>query len=226
MAQNRLKITDVTLRDGHQSLFATRMRTEDMLPIAAQMDKATVGMYTAAFQVCGAPYILAFMFINSLILPIAFQRASVAHDRRQIWSADRMLLVGVGAYLVLGLGALVAYIFFGSTWLVMLTSRAYVVPPGTLVVLAFSRYVQQLVMLLHAFFAVHEKIPTVLLYRIVGAVIGIPLCWFGIQWYGVLGAALGSAAAACISALLLCLGPGGLIDMLRWSAQRGPLQSP
>jgi pyruvate carboxylase subunit B len=44
MAQNRLKITDVTLRDGHQSLFATRMRTEDMLPIAAQMDKA--GFYS------------------------------------------------------------------------------------------------------------------------------------------------------------------------------------
>ncbi|MEE8582299.1 MAG: pyruvate carboxylase subunit B [Dehalococcoidales bacterium] len=44
MAQNRLKITDVTLRDGHQSLLATRMRTEDMLPIAAQMDKA--GFYS------------------------------------------------------------------------------------------------------------------------------------------------------------------------------------
>ena len=33
-----LKITDVTLRDGHQSLFATRMRTEDMTPIAPDMD--------------------------------------------------------------------------------------------------------------------------------------------------------------------------------------------
>ena len=27
-------ITDVALRDGHQSLLATRMQTEDMLPIA------------------------------------------------------------------------------------------------------------------------------------------------------------------------------------------------
>ncbi|HHY39129.1 MAG TPA: pyruvate carboxylase subunit B, partial [Clostridia bacterium] len=33
-----LKITDTTLRDGHQSLFATRMRTEDMIPIAEKMD--------------------------------------------------------------------------------------------------------------------------------------------------------------------------------------------
>ncbi len=35
-----VKITDTTMRDGHQSLLATRMRTEDMLPIAADMDEA------------------------------------------------------------------------------------------------------------------------------------------------------------------------------------------
>src|SRR3990172_5792530 len=35
-----MKITDTTMRDGHQSLLATRMRTEDMLPISEQMDEA------------------------------------------------------------------------------------------------------------------------------------------------------------------------------------------
>jgi pyruvate/oxaloacetate carboxyltransferase len=35
---NPLKIQDNTLRDGHQSIYATRMRTEDMIPIAEQMD--------------------------------------------------------------------------------------------------------------------------------------------------------------------------------------------
>lgn len=34
-----LGITEVVLRDAHQSLFATRMRTEDMLPIAEKLDK-------------------------------------------------------------------------------------------------------------------------------------------------------------------------------------------
>ena len=34
-----LLINDVVLRDAHQSLFATRMRTEDMLPIAAKLDQ-------------------------------------------------------------------------------------------------------------------------------------------------------------------------------------------
>jgi len=33
-------VTDVTLRDAHQCLIATRLRTEDMLPICSQMDKA------------------------------------------------------------------------------------------------------------------------------------------------------------------------------------------
>ncbi|MGL6314230.1 sodium-extruding oxaloacetate decarboxylase subunit alpha [Vibrio sp. WXL103] len=34
-----LGITDVVLRDAHQSLFATRMRIDDMLPIAAKLDE-------------------------------------------------------------------------------------------------------------------------------------------------------------------------------------------
>jgi oxaloacetate decarboxylase alpha subunit len=34
-----LGITDVVLRDGHQSLFATRMRLADMLPIAPKLDQ-------------------------------------------------------------------------------------------------------------------------------------------------------------------------------------------
>ncbi|MFT6287990.1 MAG: oxaloacetate decarboxylase alpha subunit [Alcanivorax sp.] len=34
-----LGITDVVLRDAHQSLFATRLRLDDMLPIAAKLDE-------------------------------------------------------------------------------------------------------------------------------------------------------------------------------------------
>jgi len=37
-AENPVKIQDLTLRDGHQSLFATRGRTEDMIPVAEKMD--------------------------------------------------------------------------------------------------------------------------------------------------------------------------------------------
>ena len=38
-AQNPVKIMDLSLRDGHQSLFATRGRTEDMIPVAELMDE-------------------------------------------------------------------------------------------------------------------------------------------------------------------------------------------
>ncbi|MCX8023556.1 MAG: pyruvate carboxylase subunit B [Syntrophorhabdaceae bacterium] len=45
MAERKtLKITDLTLRDGHQSLFATRMTTEDMIPIAEKLDG--IGFYS------------------------------------------------------------------------------------------------------------------------------------------------------------------------------------
>lgn len=49
-------ITDTTLRDGHQSLLATRMKTDDMLPILGKMDE--VGFYSmevwggATFDTC------------------------------------------------------------------------------------------------------------------------------------------------------------------------------
>ena len=38
-AKNPLKIQDMTFRDGHQSNLATRMRTDDMIPVAEQMDE-------------------------------------------------------------------------------------------------------------------------------------------------------------------------------------------
>ncbi|MGI9281367.1 MAG: sodium-extruding oxaloacetate decarboxylase subunit alpha [Endozoicomonas sp.] len=51
-----LEITDVVLRDAHQSLFATRLRLEDMLPIAEKLDQ--VGYWSletwggATFDAC------------------------------------------------------------------------------------------------------------------------------------------------------------------------------
>ena len=38
-----IKICDCTLRDGQQSLIATRMRIEDMLPILSKMDEIGFG---------------------------------------------------------------------------------------------------------------------------------------------------------------------------------------
>ena len=49
-------ITELVLRDGHQSLFATRMRIDDMLPIAEKIDKvgywSTESWGGATFDAC------------------------------------------------------------------------------------------------------------------------------------------------------------------------------
>ena len=49
-------ITELVLRDGHQSLFATRMRIDDMLPIAEKLDKvgywSTESWGGATFDAC------------------------------------------------------------------------------------------------------------------------------------------------------------------------------
>jgi len=38
MESKKLKLTELVLRDAHQSLLATRLRIEDMLPIAKKLD--------------------------------------------------------------------------------------------------------------------------------------------------------------------------------------------
>ncbi len=53
---SKVKVTETVLRDGHQSLIATRMTTEEMLPILSTMDRA--GYYSlevwggATFDAC------------------------------------------------------------------------------------------------------------------------------------------------------------------------------
>ena len=44
MAKKPIKITETILRDAHQSLIATRMSTEQMLPIVEKLDQ--VGYYS------------------------------------------------------------------------------------------------------------------------------------------------------------------------------------
>jgi pyruvate carboxylase subunit B len=53
---DKVEITETVLRDAHQSLLATRLRTEDMLPIASKLDQ--VGFWSletwggATFDAC------------------------------------------------------------------------------------------------------------------------------------------------------------------------------
>ncbi|MBU1022991.1 pyruvate carboxylase subunit B [bacterium] len=61
MKKKPVKICDTTLRDGHQSLIATRMRTDDMLPIAAKIDD--IGYHSVEMW-GGATFDSAMRFLN------------------------------------------------------------------------------------------------------------------------------------------------------------------
>jgi oxaloacetate decarboxylase alpha subunit len=58
---NPVRICDTILRDAHQSLLATRMRTEDMLPIAPKLDQ--VGYWSVEMW-GGATFDSAMRFLN------------------------------------------------------------------------------------------------------------------------------------------------------------------
>jgi pyruvate carboxylase len=62
-AQSAVALTDTTLRDAHQSLFATRMRTFDMLAVAGHIARQTPGLLSLE---CwgGATFDVALRFLN------------------------------------------------------------------------------------------------------------------------------------------------------------------
>lgn len=61
MKNKKVNITEVVLRDGQQSLIATRMKTSDMVPILAKLDK--VG-YSSLEVWGGATYDCCLRFLN------------------------------------------------------------------------------------------------------------------------------------------------------------------
>ena len=62
-AQTRLLVTDTTMRDGHQSLLATRMRTHDMVAVAPAYAARLPGLFSVE---CwgGATFDVAYRFLH------------------------------------------------------------------------------------------------------------------------------------------------------------------
>ena len=65
----KIRVTETALRDAHQSLIATRMTTEEMLPVLEKLDK--IGYYSLE---CwgGATYDSCLRFLNSSFLVSPF----------------------------------------------------------------------------------------------------------------------------------------------------------
>ena len=63
LKQKRLLITDTTLRDAHQSLFATRLRTSDMLAVSEAVARRTPDLFSLEMW-GGATFDTAMRFLN------------------------------------------------------------------------------------------------------------------------------------------------------------------
>ncbi|WP_155285889.1 pyruvate carboxylase [Lacticaseibacillus zhaodongensis] len=61
--QDKLLLTDTTFRDAHQSLFATRMRSEDMLRVAQDYGNGLPQLFSAEMW-GGATFDVAYRFLN------------------------------------------------------------------------------------------------------------------------------------------------------------------
>ncbi len=195
----------------------------DRILVKGLLDPASLGLYVAAYQVCGVPFVLLLRVAHELLTPIAYARSRDLGDSSQLWSADRLLLAGLGAQLVLGVGMLGGYALFGSRLLVLLTSEAYALPASTLTLLAAARFAQSFSMGLQPIFAVHQRMGRLLGFRAAGAIVTPAICWLTIPAFGVAGAALGTLLAYLAYLVVLGFGPAGCVWLVlgaRRSARR------
>jgi len=192
----------------------------DRYMVMGMLDSASVGLYVAAFQVCGVPFILGQRIAHELLIPIAYQRSRDAADPSQLWSADRLLIAGLVAQFAIGLVMLAGYALVGGRLLVLLTSEDYALPAATIATLAAARFAQAISLGLVPIFAVHERMQNLLWFRIAGALLTPAVCWFTIPRWGVAGAASGTLLSFLAYSLLLVLGPGGGLWLVRKARRR------
>jgi O-antigen/teichoic acid export membrane protein len=184
------------------------------------VDLSAVGRYVAAYQVSGVPYMLLMGGLQSLCVPIAFQRAQDVSDPRQVWAGDRVVGASVVAYVVMGLLGLGAFMLWGEQVMRWCTAPEFAVPWNVLVILAAGRFLQGLSLILQNFFAVHQLMRASLGFRIVGASLTVPICWVAIRYHGMEGAAVGSAVSVLLYGAIVSFCPGGCFWMLRETRRR------
>lgn len=183
----------------------------DRFVIDQMLDKASVGLYVTAYQITGVPFMLLVNIGSWFLLPIAYQRARDIDDPAQLWAADKIFVGGIAAYVVIGLVAVAGLSLGGPALIVALSSAEYELPTATVIALSIGRYIQCLAFLIQPIFAVHQRMTSSLVFRVIGAALAVPICWLGVKWGGVHGAAVATIISSLLYAMLLIAGPGGCL---------------
>lgn len=196
----------------------------DRYLIKGLLDARHVGLYVAAYQVSGIPYTLLFRVCHELVVPVAYQRGGDGSEPARLWAADRVVLASCALQLAGGAAMLAVYALAGPRLVVLLTSSEFALPAAMVVALACARWLQHIGLALQPIFALHHRAGTLLAFRVLGAALSLGLCAFGIRHAGVMGAALGGAAAFGVYLVALVLAPGGVWWLIR--STRRALQVP
>jgi O-antigen/teichoic acid export membrane protein len=164
----------------------------DRYLVGALLDMGAVGVYVAAYQICGVPFTLGSGVIHTLVVPVAYERAKCGDDVASVRRANEVLAFGVGVYLVGGFAAVAWLAVFGEGLLALLTDNRFALPGGILLLLAVGRYLEGLSMLLQVFFEIRQRMRQVFLFRVGAAIAMVVLCVGLIRRFGLVGAALGN----------------------------------
>ncbi len=94
----KVQITDTILRDAHQSLIATRMRTEDMLPICDKLDQVGYG----SPELVGGRTLAPMLARCLALIPAALIAAIIVNDTFAVGMLGQLdaRAAGVGAAVI------------------------------------------------------------------------------------------------------------------------------
>lgn len=192
----------------------------DRYLVASYVSKSSAGVYVAANQLFGAPTLLMINVMNWLILPVAYQRARDIKVAEQLWSADKVVLTGIGLYFALGVCVLPVCYFWGPWLLTLMTTADFQLSGVEITLIGLTRLLQGAFILVQIVFAVHQRMVSSLTLRILGALIAVPAIWIGVRAAGISGAAAGAALSSVAYMLLLLFGPAGAFWMIRDNRRR------
>lgn len=120
------------------ALFATISAYADRWLLLARLDESSVGVYAAALQIANAPMLLLSGITTQLVVPVIFERTSLADRVSDPRSFQRLIAVSLGVYGTAAATLTVAAYIYGSELMLLVTSPEFAVHGGILWIVALG----------------------------------------------------------------------------------------